>query len=332
MSKGSKHDWLPERMTTADGEQRRVGVEIEFAGVEPGTIAGLIEHLFDGSQEQITRFEIDVVDTCFGVFRIELDSSYLKALAAREADSQAPPRQLETITADLLTRASELVVPWEVVSPPIDFGDLRQLCELVKALRENGALGTRHGLQFAFGVHLNPELPDLEASTIVDYLRAYFCLYDWIVAHERIDLTRKLTPYIEHFDKAYIRRLIDPDYAPSQARLIDDYLADNPTRNRSLDMLPLFAFLDEERVRRVVDDDRVNARPTFHYRLPNCDIDNPQWNLDHPWQLWLEVERLSADESRLEEFCAAYRQVLDSLIPPLGDNSWVKQCEALLHA
>ena len=33
MSSDSKRNWLPERMTTADGEERRVGVEIELAGV-----------------------------------------------------------------------------------------------------------------------------------------------------------------------------------------------------------------------------------------------------------------------------------------------------------
>jgi len=332
LSRDNKPDWLPERQTTADGEERRVGVEIEFAGVEPGIVSGLIEDLYGGRRQEKTRFEFDIVDTRFGTFRLELDSSYLKELAAREAAKPGAPGQLGMITADLLARASELLVPWEIVSPPIAFADSRRLCTLFSRLRDQGALGTRHGLQFAFGVHLNPELPDLKAGTIVNYLRAYFCLYDWIAVRERIDLTRKLTPYIDHFGKAYVRKLIDWGYAPSQQQLIDDYLEYNPTRNRSLDMLPLFSFLDEERVRAVVDDDRVNARPTFHYRLPNCDIDNPQWNLDHPWQLWLAVEKLSNDKARLHKICAAYGEVLDSLIPPLGDNSWPKQCEALLDA
>jgi hypothetical protein len=246
VSSDSKRNWLPERMTTADGEERRVGVEIELAGVEPGIISRLVEDLYGGRREQKTRFEIDVVDTRFGTFRLELDSSYLKELAAREAAKPGAPGQLGTITADLLARASELVVPWEIIAPPIAFADAQSLCELVSRLREEGALGTRHGVRFAFGVHLNPELPDLAASTIVNYLRAFFCLYDWIVARERIDLMRKLTPYIDHFGKAYIRKLIDWDYAPSQQQLIDDYLEHNPTRNRSLDLLPLFAFLDEQ--------------------------------------------------------------------------------------
>jgi hypothetical protein len=330
VNRESRDDWLPERLTTADGEKRRVGVEIEFAGVDSGVIADLVQDLYGGEQNHITRFEIEVADTRFGTFRLELDSSYLKELAAREAAKQERPGQLGAITADLLARASELLVPWEIVAPPIAFGEAESLCELVGRLRERGALGTRQSLQFAFGVHLNPELPDLETDTIVDYLRAFFCLYDWIAARERIDLTRKLTPYIDHFGKPYIRKLIDRDYAPSQQQLIDDYLEHNPTRNRSLDMLPLFAFLDESRVRAVIDDDRINPRPTFHYRLPNCDIDNPQWNLDHPWNLWMAVEKLSNDKARLRKICAAYGEVLDSLIPPLGEKSWPKQCEALL--
>jgi hypothetical protein len=331
VSRDEQASWLPERLTTASGENRRVGVEIEFAGVEPGVIAGLIVELYGGSCVEKTRFEIDVIDTRFGDFKLELDSAYLKQLAAQEAAKLAPPSQLGSITADLLARASALLVPWEIVAPPIAFAEVQDLCELVARLRQRGALGTRHALQFAFGVHLNPELPDLEHGTIVNYLRAYFCLYDWIVAREKIDPMRKLTPYIDHFGKPYIRRVIDWNYRPSQQRLIDDYLEYNPTRNRSLDMLPLFTQLDEARVRAVVDDDRINARPTFHYRLPNCDIDNPGWNLDYPWQLWLEVEKLSNDESRLREFCAAYRIVIDSLIPPLGRNSWLQQSAALLE-
>lgn len=329
MSRSTAESWLPDRVNTADGSKRRVGIEIELAGVESVVMAGLIEDMYGGKQTLKTRFELDVVDTRFGDFKLELDSSALKELAAREAAKELPPGPLEIITADLLTRASELLVPWEIVTPPIAFDEARSLCELVSRLRQNGALGTRHALRFAFGLHLNPELPDLETETIVNYLRAYFCLYDWIAAEERIDLTRKLTPYIDNFRKPYVRMLIDPNYRPTQQQMIDDYLFHNPTRNRGLDMLPLFAHLDESRVRNVVDDDRINPRPTFHYRLPNCDIDNPHWNLDHPWLLWLEVERLSNDEARLLQFCKAYSVVLDSLIPPFGDNSWLNQIKRL---
>ncbi|NNL10504.1 MAG: amidoligase family protein, partial [Pseudomonadales bacterium] len=176
-------------------------------------------------------------------------------------------------------------------------------------------------LRYAFGVHLNPELPALDAGTIVNYLRAYFVLYDWIAGQERVDTARKITPYIDHFEKSYIKLVIDPGYAPSVEALIDDYIEHNPTRNRSLDMLPLFAHLDEPRVRAAIDDDRIKARPTFHYRLPNCDIDSPDWNIDLPWSLWLEVEKLACDKARLGEYCQLFAQALERLTHNL-DGQW----------
>lgn len=331
MTSNDDNNWLPERIKTESGELRRVGVEIELAGVAAAEMAALIQKLFGGRIDEKTRHELVVEGTEFGDFIVELDSSYLKEIARAEAEKQGDLSQLEKITAELLTKTSEQLVPWEIVSPPITFANAEKLLELIERLRTMGALGTRHAIQFAFGVHLNPELPNLDSMTIVNYLRAYFCLYDWIVAREAVDLTRKLTPYINHFKKPYIEKLVDWHYQPDLQQLIDDYLEANPTRNRSMDMLPLFAHLDEQRVKNVVDDDRINARPTFHYRLPNCDIDNPEWNLDVPWRLWLAVEKLSADSQRLKKFCDEYSDELSRLTHPL-ESRWLKRCEELMRA
>ena len=81
-----------------------------------------------------------------------------------------------------------------MLSCVINFKDISKLKPFIAKLREKGALGTRHALHYAFGVHMNPELPVLDSSTIVSYLRAYFCMFDWIVEKEKIDLARKLTP------------------------------------------------------------------------------------------------------------------------------------------
>ena len=94
-------------------------------------------------------------------------------------------------------------------------------------------------------------------------------------------------------------------------------------------MLPLFAHLDEERVREVVDDPRINARPTLHYRLPNCEIDEPGWGIGTLWRDWLEVERLAADERRLQRLCRAYSQHLAQPVDRLlGD--WTAELEPWL--
>ncbi|GLP96281.1 amidoligase family protein [Paraferrimonas sedimenticola] len=285
-----------------ENSERRIGVELEFAGLGPDVIARVIKRLYGGIIKPQTAFEYQVTDTSFGHFRIELDSEPLQELAQSLSEEPSVSAELETKALELAQKAAELMVPWEVVSPPISSAEFLQLESLVDALREHGALGTRHSLRYAFGMHLNPELTPINADQILQHLRAYFCLRDWIEEREIIDTSRQLTPYIASFDTDYIQRVLAKDYRPSMEQLIDDYLRENPTRNRCLDMLPLFAHIDSTRVEQAVKDTRINPRPTFHFRLPNCDIDNPDWNIGKAWRLWRLVERLAADKTTLARF------------------------------
>jgi len=268
--------WLPPVLEQSEGKQRRIGVEIELAGIEPELLCNSISSLYGGEIKQHTALEYLVTDTKMGDFVVELDTSYLKALAEKYKEQNIDNTFVNALPMELITKAAEQIVPWEVVTPPMPISKLNTLTLLLKQLRESGALGTRHALHFAFGVHLNPELPRLDVTTVLSYLRAYFCLYDWIVMHD-------------------------------------------PTRNRSLDMLPLFAYLDKDRVNGAIKDPRIKARPTFHYRLPNCDIDNPEWNIDLPWFLWLHVEKLAAQPQLLATLCDQYTTELAKILNPFGE-------------
>lgn len=333
-------DWLPPFHISPRGEERRVGVEIEYAGLDAECALSLLCENFGGNIEVVSRAEYIITNTSLGEFRLELDATAVKQLAGLQSNNNGASNETESslqglatsigdLAVDFLQLAAEHLVPWEIVSPPVPVSSLQQLAALVAALRKAGALGTRHALRYAFGVHLNPELPALDADTILRYLRAYFVLFDWISAQEQVDTARKITPYIDHFDKDYISLVIDDTYAPTIETLIDDYLEHNPTRNRSLDMLPLFAHLDESRVRGAIDDPRIKPRPTFHYRLPNCDIDAPDWNIDLPWSLWLEVEKLAHDQKRLANYCALYASALTRLTHRL-DGQWAAQVGKML--
>lgn len=321
---------LPPRTTNADGLTRRLGVEIELAGLAPVSILDAIKDQLGGEVRQETRFEYRVIGTTLGDLEIELDAAYMKDLA-RAAEESDDRSDLGRLTDDVLAEAAQVVVPWEIITEPLPMDRVGELEPLIEALRQRGARGTSHSPWYAFGLHLNPEMPALDAGTILAYMRSYVCLYDWLVDRERLDLSRKwFTPYIDTFDAEYIYRILDFDYEPDITGLIDDYLASNPTRNKSLDMLPLFAFLDEERVQRVVDDPRVKRRPALHYRLPNCDIDRQGWNLDVPWRHWLQVEYLSADPERLRRACRAFRRELSRGGPRLFKNRWIEQCDSWL--
>lgn len=331
-----KNPWLPKHVRTKHLKVRRVGVEIEFAELSPEQVLSLIKFRFGGEIESETMFEHTVTNTDLGDFKLELDADGLKKHAKfidEWKDNHTSEKSLSARAVDfyseLMGQSAEHLVPWEVVTAPIPMTKLEALNELIIDLKAAGAAGTRDSLQYAFGVHLNPELPDLDVDAILKYLRAFMILSEWLRKEENVDVSRRITPYIDPFGRDYMRKVLDFDYLPGMDELIDDYLAFNPTRNRSLDMLPLFAHIDEERVRAAVDDPRIKPRPTLHYRLPNCEFGNPDWDLQTTWGNWLWVEAL-AHSSELESFANDYLETLDSVTHHFV-SSWPEKLEKRLE-
>ncbi|WP_458734487.1 amidoligase family protein [Zobellella taiwanensis] len=318
---------LPARVHARDGHERRLGVELEFTGLPLPRLAALVAETLDGEIEPASEYELGI-RTPLGRFQAELDFDYLKRLAREQ--QRCPPGELEQAATELLGSLALQLVPLELVSPPLPLSRLAALDPLFARLREQGARGTRHALHYAFGLHLNPELPDTGIDTLLRYFRAYLCLHDWLEQHEDIVAARRLSPYIRAFPKDYVRRLLDPGYRPDLPRFTADYLAANPTRNRAMDLLPWLAWHDEAGVQAAVHDGKVNKRPTLHYRLPNSDIDNPAWSLRHAWHGWLQLEALADDEARLARVCAAYAAHLDQLAPDFLDP-WKHKVAAWLR-
>ncbi len=302
----------PPWLKNSDEQTRRVGVELEISGLELDVLAGHVAEFFELEVESTGRYERLLKGDSAGDWVVELDFNLLKKLGREPRMAGAEEGDLGRTAEELLAWAAELLVPLEIVSPPLPLHRLDEVEALIERLREAGAKGTTDSAINAFGLQFNPELPDLGPKLITACLKAFLCLYDWLFVRADIDLSRRVTSYVNPFPADYVRKVIAADYQPDLTTLIDDYLADNPTRNRALDMLPLFMFLDEKRVRAKTDDVLIKARPTFHYRLPDCDIHKPEWGLYVAWNDWVEVERLAADASRLEACCAAYTEYLNS--------------------
>jgi hypothetical protein len=301
---------LPARLTNPEGHPRRVGVELEMIGLELNDIAEIVARRRGLSITTDGRYRRVLTGDEAGDWAVELDFDLLKRLGQEQRDSTLLD-ELRDSAEDMLQALANLVVPLELVTPPLPMQRLHEVEELIELLRQAGAKGTSESISYAFGLQFNPEIPSSDPKVITGYLQAFLCLYEWLLARADINMTRRLTSYVDPFPPAYVLQVIQADYEPDTATLIDDYLALNPTRNRALDLLPLFTHLDEERVRAVATDPLIKPRPAFHYRLPDCEIHLPGWGLHVAWNDWLEVEALAADEGRLENCCEAYLEFLD---------------------
>jgi len=306
---------LPGRSRTAAGALRRVGVELELGGLSFEELSALVVGFTGGQVRQVGRYEHLIAGDPAGDWLVEFDYEYLKRRGREPRDDSNPLQIWDELTEDLLRLGAELIVPLEVVSPPLPMDRLADVDRLIARLRRAGACGTREGIAWAFGLHLNPEMPDTDAGTVLAYLRAFLCLYPWLKQQCELDVLRRLTNYIDPFPDAYVERVLDPGYSPDVATLIEDYVRANPTRNRALDMLPLFAHIDASRVTQRLPDRRIKARPTLHYRLPNSEVDVQGWGVRAAWNDWLQVESLAADAARLAQVGAEYRRFLQR---PMG--------------
>lgn len=314
----------PPARETEDGTPRRIGVELELIGPDVVQVAELVAQHIGGEAERRSRYEYVIRGDGAGDWRVELDQELLKRMGREREEQDGEVSTVTEAAEELLRLGSELLVPVEVISPPLPMERLPEFEPLTDALREAGGKGTAAGLAYAFGLQFNPELPALDAATITRYLKAFLCLYDWLRSRSDVDATRIVTGFARPFPGRYVRKVIDPDYWPDRDTLIDDYLADNPTRNRALDLLPLFDHIDPEKVGAAVDDPRVKPRPTLHYRLPNSELSRKEWGVHVAWSDWLQVEHLASDEDRLDGICRAYREMLEKPLAGLVKN-WAEE-------
>ncbi|MFW5824698.1 MAG: amidoligase family protein, partial [Marinobacter sp.] len=117
---------------------------------------------------------------------------------------------------------------------------------------------------------------------------------------------------------------------PDVEGLMRDYLEENPTRNRAMDLLPLFAHINPELVADYVADPRIKARPTLHYRLPDCDIDNPQWHFSTVWNDWVVLEQIVASPAHQRELNTLFRESRTLSFRNLT-STWRTRCQYWLE-
>lgn len=300
-----------------DGTLRKVGFELEFSGLDLEQAGKVLRDALGGNLKQLSAAESELSVDKLGSFHIELDWNYLKRKAEENEHNAENGEWI-----DLLAEAANILVPMEIVCPPIAINELQALTPMIVGLRQAGAVGTEESLLAAYGVHINTELPSIDAETIGAYLRAFSLLQWWLVDAHDVDVARKMSPYIDLYPQAYLKKLF-AEQRPTLAQIFADYLEHNASRNRALDMLPLFAHIDQEALRSVVDDPKIQARPTFHYRLPNCHIEQEDWSLADSWNTWWVVEQLAQRRDDLARLADNY---LEASRPIIGVNrqEWVE--------
>jgi hypothetical protein len=294
------------------GARRKVGIEIELGDLDEGRVAEIAARLLGGRVKAGDDHRTRLEGSALGDLEIYLDSAYRAAI---EDDLPAPLRAL-----------AEDVIPVEIVTPPIDPADIAKLDRLCAALREAGAVGTTDGVLLGFGVHLNVETTGAEVADLLPVLTA-FALVEDVLREDGMDRSRKVLPFTRPYPRDMVRALCSAAFADTGA-LMQFYLAHAPSRNHGLDMLPILAEIDPDRVADAVQDDAVSARPAWHYRMPDSRIGDPDWSVGAEWNRWVRIERIAARPDLLERLRRAW---LDHDAGAFASRAgWAKTCREVL--
>lgn len=323
---------IPVITTNESGNERRAGFEFEVGNVSIEEVAKALHDKFGGTIKKTSPFEFHIEELEIGDLKIERDTQLLTSLKYRDWLQElgvdfSPGSDAEKIEHEV-DKLSRWLVPCELVTSPIPFSKFDQLETMVSVLKDVGAEGTQESLHYAFGLHINPEVPSMEVDVILPFVQAFLLMSDWIIDDSDTDFSRRfLTKYIDPFPGSYAELILDNDYCPSMMQFMDDYLEHNPTRNRPLDMLPIFYEVDKDRLMDALPEEQkslIKGRPAFHYRLPDCRVGEPGWSAAAEWNRWVFIEQI-AENSNLREKLIQMWKKEQSTFSLNHKSSWIKQ-------
>ena len=284
--------------------ERHVGVEIEFAGLGALEAAKVVAGAIGGTAKAEGRHHAVLEGSELGKVRFELDTSLAKPADPEDAIAVALD---EAGTRAMAASLLSAVVPVELVTEPITRDAFGALDRAAAALRRAGCEGTEGGFLYAFGLHLNVELVPLEPERAVRIAAAFAFVEPWLRIRLRPDPLRRITPFVDPYPPDYVAmlaRAVTDDRLPGLGDFIHLYAAWNPDRNRSLDLWPLLGHLDPEAAEAAHEGPIKNARPAFHYRLPDSRLGERGWSPLMELERWDRIEALADAAPRLKAAAA----------------------------
>ncbi|MFO7554737.1 MAG: amidoligase family protein [Desulfobacterales bacterium] len=333
-----KNYWEPVLFKNSTGKPRRVGFELEFGNLTVRETAEALQNSMGGNIQENNPFYFKIINSSVGNLKIERDAELLKSVKYRDAlikmnvdfDPDTIVREIE----QGIDRLCSFLIPCEIVTEPLNFREFPKLNEIVNVLNLLKAKGTQDSIFYAFGLHMNPSVPDLDKKTLVAYTQAFLLLTDWIIEDSEIDFSRRFfTNFIDPFPDSYVEKVLDTEYEPAVETFIDDYLDFNPTRNRALDMLPVLCEIDNDRVLAGVQKDErslVNSRPAFHYRLPDCRVGDKKWSVADEWNRWWYVECIASDNGLRAELIHLWNGNTQEFLM-IRKNKWIDTVKKFLN-
>lgn len=310
-------------------KNRRFGLEIEYVGLPLDQSANIIADALECDKKRTHKTHYTFEHPELGEFILELDVELAQKISANAQNTPLNDMSINKAIDSFLPEMLSGIAPSELVTPPLEMKDLAITSKIVKDLRNGGAQGTSESFLYAFGYHVNPEARSLDAEDILRILQSFTLLFDYLVDTLQMDLTRKISGYAAPYPKAFAKHILNPNYNPDIDTLMRDYIKFAPSRNYALDMLPLFSFIDEDFIESKCPDSLIKTRPTYHFRLPNCKINDTDWDIYNGIKAWALVEAVADEPKLLERLSCEYLKINNKIMNKMTSR-WREHVKEIL--
>jgi Putative amidoligase enzyme len=156
--------WKPAIIKDSAGEHRKVGFEFEFGNLTVRETAEALQNSIGGNIQENNPFYFTITDSSIGNLKIKRDAELLKSVKYRKALSKINVDfSPDTLIRDIeqgIDSLSSFLIPCEIVTEPLTFKEFPKLNEIVKILNSLKAKGTQNSIFYAFGLHMNPSVPE----------------------------------------------------------------------------------------------------------------------------------------------------------------------------
>ncbi|RYH07281.1 amidoligase family protein [Tropicimonas sp. IMCC6043] len=287
---------LPAPREGRDTDSRKVGVEIEFGGLPAEQAARVVVSVLGGTPEKRAPGDWRITGGDLGPITLYLDTRW------RPTEDSALARSGVEFGRNF--------VPFEIVTEPLAQKDLPRLDHLLTDLAGEGAEGSGEGPLNGFGLHLNVELADPERGTDMPRVALSFALLErWLRRRDPLATGRRLLPFADPWPTALTSDLAGAWPGLDLEGLLAVLHRHVSSRNYGLDLLPAWAEVAPDDYRLWMENDTaVSARPTYHYRMPDCRIGAPGWSLAYEWNRWALIEAVASDDDLLTTLCRDWWQ------------------------
>ena len=187
---------------SARSDTRKVGVEIEFAGISARRAAVALASELGGSVVEEDPHAFLVRGTRLGNLAVELDLRHTHPQRSTATRLRLGPR-----SAAWLGSVLRHVVPTELVFAPLPAFRLAEIDQVIAVLRRAGATGRGTTLFASLGLHFNVEASHLDAQAITAVLKAFALLEPWL-RRKRLKSTHEwLTRMGERYPEGSVAKL-----------------------------------------------------------------------------------------------------------------------------